>query len=929
MTPLVAQTQTLCQQIGGLTYTPLVIDPLVTIIRTSTLPKKMYSSENILIRAGQTLLVDSEFRLIYCRFSMGPGARIWIDPACPSFVSAGCKYFGCGMWSGIKITSGNNASKITFAQNHIEDAYDAIEIDNQFAQVSAVRNLFNRNVIGITALGNSINLMATTNTFDCTSPLSDPNFMRSQAGVELGFCPSATVGANSTSAFGRNVFRNQDVGIAVGISTVNIGLSTFENCGIGIQAGGSSVFVTGGLQKGTSGAYAPNIFDHNLNDIVANSSKLHVTKSRFTNCTNSNITFRGVINNEGLFVANCHFTVSGTAGSKHAILLDRTSGGGSPIFTEGNSIGLDTIIIQPFGASVRGAIQVMGFPNSSGHLRIYDNLINVFSGGAKGHITGFIELNQSGSIRNEIGPGNHINSYNNTDNVNTNNNRWAILAHNGFEGGTGNMIFKNTIMGNDGTGHVDRGTCSIHLENTHEFLICDNTTTHTYRGLHFRGNCGRSDVIINKIGNHDAASVTVDEYSTGILLEPFGLPAYIGPQDCAGNDFTTNNYPNGWVAYYKGGYNKDNEFKANESDPQSLPTPRHPLKWFQFDANCTNQSDPVCVELAPPGGDIDHQDTTLARGYPTWVAGTDPFIWDAKKQLLNKISRYPVMTAQSQDIANFYDIHRYTSPDLFARFDSLIHLAYGIPAALLDTNKALTGLMNSTRNTLDSLDSTIPDTLTQVDYMPAAFLAFRQSLTDQMANLTNRWLAMRSQTQLYRTPILNYCEAYNQSLPSNALYESNQKFMNSLLIKHGRGDTLTKDDYTMLRSIANQCPEVAGLTRNRAIGWLPANESPYYHSESSEDPEGCGQNKSSVDTKEATEGQIRLMPTPANDLVRVFFPRPYSGILSVTDISGRQVLALSGIAQQEFVDLQTTSLAPGLYFVATVGHPIVKLLVAH
>ena len=252
---------TLCAQLGGLTYTPLVSDPNITTIYTSDLPQVTYLNQRILIRGNQTLVVNSRFALIGCKLKMEPGSAIRVRSTSQVFTAANCKFFSCGgMWAGMFIDGPAGPHAVNLTASHIEDARTAITIGHQFTNVLVKRCVINRNDVGIAATGHKIKLIATGNLFDCSSPMNDGS-TRSTAAVKLQECPSATIGVVGNDITQRNTFKNQTTGISAANSLFIVGLATVELCIAGIQADACQVTVL------SLSNVARNLFKDNFMDI--------------------------------------------------------------------------------------------------------------------------------------------------------------------------------------------------------------------------------------------------------------------------------------------------------------------------------------------------------------------------------------------------------------------------------------------------------------------------------------------------------------------------------------------------------------------------------------------------------------------------------------------------------------------------------------
>ncbi len=905
---------------------------------TSTLPVSWsWSEQNYFI--GGTLVINSVFPISQCKFKMGNNASIRVDNGASVGISFS-KFFACGSdrWLGFSILP-NSTGNLGLLRCEVEDATDAFTVQSAASFLWVVGNTINRNQRGFFSnAGQPLNIIWAGNTVDCTSNLNGTT-TSSETGMDLQNCPMVKIGLNETAQASaphplwKNTFKRQQRGINMFNSTARVGLSDFNlNTHRGILLDqNSSLTLIGGVN---AKKWPPVTFSDNEQDIAATSSALNVKYAHFEKCNRSNIASVSNGSNQIISISDSHFNLSGTvaqpANSKHAIEMARTNGGAGGTR---NQVYQDTVVVEAFGTFPRGGIKVTGHKTfaSAGTMKIHFNEIYAHAGGRSPASTSFLEF-VMGAANNNIIDHNYINTINTSPAFGVSTNRWAIYLHDGSAAAVGNEVTANDVYGN-GNASDDNGTCAMHNENCYSILYCSNETGHTYRGVHFMGNCGKARFWHNRLGDHEMTSFGPGEFSTGLLLENFdGTAAFLGTQFCAANEWRVNNYATTSKAAWFKNFGTPaaltaNRFTAKNNDPLDFyfPDPLDPdgtqspfVSWFVKDP-CTSEPNPCDNTAANPtiGREINDNDIRLAQTYPTWQANDGLDVWEEKKQLLLKLFSAPNLIGQNVYVSNFFNAHINASPYRFAQFDSMLTVAAGTPAALQDSLLLLESLFSAVSNRLDSLDGTLREEADLLN-ISNTFIAYRRTLLSEAGNLTLRMGNVRAQTELYRQPFLAACEAYNHALPLNTVYEINQKFLNRLGIQSVRGMVQSAADNDTLRLIANQCPEVAGRTRSRAINWLPSDEAPNYRSEFGDVNAGCTGHRSNEDERIAlvtSSGGMSIVPNPAHDAARVLFDQPYLGDLVLADVSGKAVALYRSINGQ-YLDLNLSGLNAGVYLLS-------------
>ncbi len=116
----------------------------------------------------------------------------------------------------------------------------------------------------------------------------------------------------------------------------------------------------------------------------------------------------------------------------------------------------------------------------------------------------------------------------------------------------------------------------------------------------------------------------------------------------------------------------------------------------------------------------------------------------------------------------------------------------------------------------------------------------------------------------------------------------------------------------MLRVIALQCPQEAGLTIDRAKGMLPDWD---VLSSWPDNPEenGCqGGDEERRGNSMFSGFDLSIAPDPASNFIKVKFLSAFSGSITIFNTAGKPVLSSSGLEQQTELTLQVRQLPTGV-----------------
>jgi hypothetical protein len=812
---------------------------------------------------------------------MGKNAVIQIDPNI-TFQSVLSKYFRCGndFWKGFVVLGGT----ADFWFNHIEDASIVLDIKSPSASLVVVGNKINRNNKGLFAENIAVNAIVAANTFDCTSPLNGSALPFASAGIELINC-SAVIGRTENVPAYRNVFRKQNFGIKLSKSTVTVGLSTFNNNGIGVSANSSSNVTVRGVDAGLT-------TNTSLNgkDIYTERSSLKVFHCLLDSCKEDNISALINKNLEEIHIFDNIIRIRGTAFPKYGIKLDRTTTGQDDQFR--NTIKRNQIELA--NNKGLGAIYVTGFPSTHDKILIDSNVINVGVGANKNFVSIFLS-----SAENFIVTRNIVTS---TNTYSTGDFRWAFFLTNGTEDGLdkGNIFSKNSISGN---GVADNGCCAVHAVNAGPWTMCENITDLTYKGFHFIGANAPSTFALNSIRNHDC-SPGGGFFSRGLEIHGGdGEWGRIGDQICNDNTWTMPSYPgpSSQTAYILGNEDYSEFYVPEMNDPNKVPTDRSPggQQWFKL-SQCLQAPD--CSGNIVP--EIDEYDERVRITYPVPQVPTSLSEWQDTRSLISKLMRYPALA--TGDMLVFKNSYSQSSSMLFARFDSLMNALSATTAGSQTTLKNLDISIQGVQAQISALDALVGD----ASIMPVGLMANRATLLNELSILSSQRNYLLDQNSSSREPILNALELINNALPANEVFEQNQKVINSIAINQARGLALSLQDSLALYAISQQCVHFAGRTKGKAASMLPPESGAHYWMEHGDDS-GCTPVEERKITQQASE--FSLSPNPCTSNLGIQFNSPFVGNISILDLSGRVVQQLVVHDKQQALNISVEQLSNGVY----------------
>ncbi|MCC7506288.1 MAG: T9SS type A sorting domain-containing protein [Saprospiraceae bacterium] len=880
-----------------------VYDITVGTASISTIPNLNTWTPGKTIWVTGTLTVDQSITFDNLQFIMKENSAILISGANVVMTAQnGTDFSGCKrMWWGITVQNGASV-KMTGAQ--IKQAYAGLKfVPGANTSGSELQNCFlEDNLFGLFAYN-----------FSVSNPLKFSKFSGNtiQASINALLSPPAGVTYNGVKPWRGIWLLNCNADLATGASTFN----KVKGYRYGMVASNANVTLANCRFDSNYGD--PQAFDLNDGvDIFADQSNLSVggfanQQCRFSNTRNAAILskrtksllvsgakFEGshrygvrCINSDlaaAIVVVNNEFLISDPY-LISAIRIERPAGGalGSGVLVLGNQITAPASISTFKQEKI--LIDVVGLQYAYDQVNIRDNQLNVLT-----------PVNRIHGIR-ISGKGDNFGVWdaNTLDwmpspNPNKVNTSFGILAKDLT--GTAHFVNNNQIAsklsGNNSFLHSAIQARNL-LGGT---LICDNTLDNTHKGLEGISGLPLTQLKTNDIGN-----------------AAYGLYCAAGTNmmnQWNHENIWTGNY-NLWGAFYNGTPGFFFYYDPNNSIPNDVPPSLSPSYWFQTNIYGSNSN---CDLILPA---ITERERTFIEG--TAVIDTSAGNWDARRELLYKLLRYPALCTEDPDAAAYLDeqIQLGAGPILFARAEWLFDKAF----ALSGTHQALCDqLMPDYRFWADSLLALDYAQAADTATYDAAIAQQRAVVFGQIAAVCDSLDGVRANARADADAQLLPTLTYAQNLPQGKMYEANLRNLLCIGIRQAyAGDTvLNSGDYQTLRSIAGQCPAIGGISVRRAPLHLPHEEDVTYAANNWTD--GCGAYQRAAPAGPAPADAIAVFPNPASQQITITCAEPRDNNWQIRDLRGR--LRAEGQFDRESGALQLplTDWPAGLYVLSVYEH---------
>jgi len=854
--------------------------------------------------------IDNDFSFNHSIVQITPGVTILVLPppvGMPDrvFTINDSKLYACGnLWNGIALS--NHTVIHTQNGTRIEDARAAIKADNiQHCTLLIENTTFNKNDIGIYLLQSaSLPKTATIakfsgNKFYCAVPLNGTVDQISLAGIKTENVPFTI---NPPLIANHNIFQGLQYGIlAEGTNTI------------------------------ISGRYFE-FYDMRRDGIFMNEGSLTLKQSTFQNCEENgvNINLAHLVD----IRQNCNFTVNtdipaiaypefragvsihGFALNSNVALnltfaanLEGTTTPVKGIHLIGGNVGAGTrIFIFQSRFSIRatasnGIFLDGDFPTSS-QTHIFNN--NRFA-------TGNPDNTGSSAGILTVGNKNNLNIY---GNYFTGNGYWNFAIYADASTGTGNYIADNRI---EGTGYIvssgeyfSKGFFVNNFQNT---IFCSNTNFFgSNYAFEFWGANTGTIFTENKV---HATAVALDIFTNSVM----------GPQAHQGNEwypvvvqgpiFTTT-YRAAFHARCQtpdwAGFSKftvhTNQSVWNDTPPPHYDffspfypeniDPADPIFDF-FEMQNGTPSSGCSTQLTEPGGGSG-LDKNIADGLLPALAGNPSMAWITKGYLYKKLKENPSLVSTYPSFSLFLSNNANTNVGKFYEVDKKIGEAFSTTETINQQSEQILGAIAFLIEDLALIDSLLETTIDSSTF--ASLVQAKSGYLEQLISLQTSDNTLNGAHKVHQLAKMQEALALVQLITPMSPLESNQKSVNEIYLQSflAQGGNLTQNQIAVLKAIGQQCPQTGGLAVSTALSMLPNCKKARLNTcalvpVDNVLPMSSSSGGHGFKSPVRQRGDAWLYPNPAGSSFFVNLSEGNTGILTITDISGKTLHTLSlGIA---------------------------------
>ncbi|MBX2927108.1 MAG: T9SS type A sorting domain-containing protein [Saprospiraceae bacterium] len=484
------------------------------------------------------------------------------------------------------------------------------------------------------------------------------------------------------------------------------------------------------------------------------------------------------------------------------------------------------------------------------------------------------------------------------------------LARSGIilEGVTQSLLETNTVLGSGATG---AGNIALRIASSPGNVYCCNTLDNTRLGAYVTGGSLATD---NFRGTH------FSNHAISLLLPDVNaiLGSQTHTQNCWGANAGAAVYgmdlsnPVPLVHAQEYPFTVDPNPEGNEC---FLPEEHAPMGWFEVitDSDPVNACDvEVCIldMFAPESDDVKR----IAIGDTTTAPAV---MWEMQRYIYERLQGETVQNASilaflaqadTSSIGAFYTVSR----GILELFTS-----DSIAAAQLRAN------LESAGEKLDSI-LWIDGLLAEADSMEAASLRSQRGiLVDALFDLEEESLSLAEAISDYISDEAGKLLSQNDSIAVTEIYEINEKGVNDIYLHwlSTAFGALDSVEMAALTAIAEQCPFEGGNAVYRARAFLAALTQEFV---SYNDSLLCAPTELLIIHSESgallqtakDEVELRIFPNPAQNEISITWgtSKEASGMLSVYDVFGRQVLQQVLGEGANTHTLNIRDLPDGLYF---------------
>lgn len=886
--------------------------PLVDI---ADLEAFLNASPGTVVLTGKKIFVKGNFEVYHSWTLINCDVRVssqkFLNITEPAVFSAeNTRFFCCNSrWQGI-ICNG----AISLTNNClIEDAVAALRFSNYSPKVTIRNTTFNRNAVGISAVGSPFGNTPPTLVLNLSDFVSN-RFLCTSDMYLTG------VGQDKISSAGISLFK-----VILTLGTLKEpDVATFDGLRVGIECSRSTVRLNGGpkflnMLRGTEtdpallggwgirssnrsdvrlGTNNPCDFkDNAAGGILSEYSSLTANNSLFENGTEGIVSV-GNTGSQRVWISGNTFNLRSK--SINAIIADRSAAetGVSRVIIRNNKIfRYEQVLPSTNVKTVRAIKLTCRTPGTTDPVVVEKNTYTDFS-----------PLNKLTAESNDPDVGIEVSSGNPAlsglgNNIHLNDN--TVLFQNpvvnafkvgiqvaNLSGSTG-IEMNNNLVERTNSGTAATKFRGIRIRNTQSASICSNTVENLNEGMIFEGDNSSASFRTNHFGRC---------LTRGLFITGGGL----GAQVRRGN--TWENQLGLAAEASLAGLISLTPYITESSDPSVRPAntfPPNTTNWFDFMVGPTDHA--CAAGGAGSAGALTEMDNALLVGSLDSMGINSVRQWEQGMRLMGRMLRDPQIQAGSPAADQYFRDNYSLSMGRFARLFLMWERADSATAHL----PVQLGSLEAQTDSLSLLVDTADSLLTSGVLTPAQALSWaqnRQAWAEQCGALYAQSCDLDSQIVQQRKLKYQAALTFNNSIAVSAVYESNLKSLNAALLRLAIDGAYSVADTAALENIAAQDPETGGETVLSARYAVPGGcESSGQRPLSSQKVAGA---------KLSAPIGLQLYPVPATDLLTVHLSAPaLEGTWQVIDLNGRVLKnGQKPLSDPTFV-VPLADLASGLYFI--------------
>ena len=480
----------------------------------------------------------------------------------------------------------------------------------------------------------------------------------------------------------------------------------------------------------------------------------------------------------------------------------------------------------------------------------------------------------------------------------------------------GHMVKHNTVTGHDVS--INSLTCAIHSESVQGISYCDNIVDTSYRGLHFKNDCGDVALRQNHMHHH-----TIGLDISGISAND--MPG-VGPQVGRGNTWNTasgdcvdwavrHDVPigPGNMPYVITSPFRIPEFTSppfryypNVGKISPNPTVLGPnLNWFREEAVNTDYCVPGFSPESPR--QLTAYEKQLVDGLSTYTGTT---LWDLKLRTYTKLLLRPELRPVGSPEATFLSSLANTS---IASFGQVIQTLAGSLAISATDQQLFDNYNTSAKQAAENLSTwdavqnyATTSNLTEIWFATRQILL--QPLMANTANLDALEIARNAQVITNLQNVL----AYNAGISTSQAYEAANKALYDIWLHRLLQVPMTQVYYQQILALAQLDPAIAGKAVRSAANFVALCDRYLFP-----DPDGEVSQRGPAlheDSKAIGLAAFIITPNPSSGLVEVSLSPSMATSFVVINAYGQKVQSIELTAGTRNLSLDLTQLPSGLYW---------------